>query len=119
MLRTSLLGKICVRVKSNNEYKDLNPYDFSNLMVLIRLVSSSIARRLLLANASTNVQTSSSSKIMFEKLPQIKVALCIQRYPHLSPEMNQLEKDYTNLMTQLEVENSYLSDHELRHKRES
>jgi len=32
--------------------------------------------------------------------------------------MSQLEKDYTNLMTQLETENSYLSDHELRHKRE-
>jgi hypothetical protein len=74
------------------------------------LVSSSIVRRLILANASTNTSA---------KLPQIKVALCIQRYPHLSPEMNQLEKDYTNLMIQLEVENSYLSDHELRHKRES
>lgn len=73
------------------------------------LVPSSIIRRL--------VSTSSTAKS--EKLPQIKVALCIQRYVHLSPEMSQLEKDYTNLITQLEVENSYLSDHELRHKREA
>jgi len=88
-------------------------------MFLIYLVSSSIARRLVIANASTNVQASSSSStIKSEKLPQIKVALCIQRYAHLSPDMNQLEKDYTNLLTQLETENSYLSDHELRHKSE-
>ncbi len=87
---------------------------------MICLVSSSIARRLVIANASTNVQISStsSSTIKSEKLPQIKVALCIQRYAHLSPEMSQLEKDYTNLVTQLETENSYLSDHELRHKNE-
>jgi hypothetical protein len=93
----------------------------STFMFLIYLVSSSIARRLVIANASTNVQTSassSSSTIKSEKLPQIKVALYIQRYAHLSPDMNQLEKDYTNLLTQLETENSYLSDHELRHKRE-
>lgn len=89
-------------------------------MFLIYLVSSSVARRLVIANASTNVQTSSSSSstIKSEKLPQIKVALCIQRYAHLSPDMNQLEKDYTNLLTQVETENSYLSDHELRHKSE-
>ncbi len=65
-------------------------------------------------NASTSVSASSSS----DKVPQIKVALCIQRYPHLSPQMSQLEKDYTDLITQLETENSYLSDHELRHKTE-
>ncbi len=80
------------------------------------LVSSSIARRVIVANASTNVQASSPLKP--EKFPQIKVALCIQRYAHLSPEMSQLEKDYTNLLAQLETENSYLSDHELRHKTE-
>jgi hypothetical protein len=87
--------------------------------MILFLVSSSIARRFVIAKASTNVETSSSSPtVKSEKLPQIKVALCIQRYAHLSPEMNQLEKDYTDLLAQLEVENSYLSDHELRHKSE-
>jgi hypothetical protein len=87
--------------------------------MILFLVSSSIARRFVIAKASTNVEVSSSSPtIKSEKLPQIKVALCIQRYAHLSPEMNQLEKDYTDLLAQLEVENSYLSDHELRHKSE-
>lgn len=86
--------------------------------MLVYLVPSIIGRRLVVASASTNVQTSSAPTIKSDKLPQIKVALCIQRYAHLSPEMNQLEKDYTNLLTQLETENSYLSDHELRHKSE-
>ena len=63
-------------------------------------------------------QSPPSPTIKSGKLPQIKVALCIQRYAHLSPEMSQLEKDYTDLLAQLETENSYLSDHELRHKRE-
>jgi hypothetical protein len=80
---------------------------------------SFVARRLVVVNASTNVQTPSSSTIKQDKIPQIKVALCIQRYPHLSPEMSELEKDYTNLLGQLETENSYLSDHELRHKTEA
>lgn len=83
------------------------------------LVSSSIVRRLIVANASTNVQTAAAAAtIKTDKQPQIKVALCIQRYAHLSPELSQLEKDYSDLMIQLETENSYLSDHELRHKNE-
>ena len=93
------------------------------MILLTFLVSSPIVRRLVAANVSTNIQSSSSpssswSTIKSEKFPQIKVALCIQRYAYLSPEMNQLEKDYTNLITQLEIENSHLSDHELRHKTE-
>lgn len=83
------------------------------------LVSSSIARRLVLANASTSTQAATAAVTKSEKLPQIKVALCIQRYAHLSPEMAPIEKDYADLITQLETENSYLSDHELRHKREA
>ena len=67
---------------------------------------------MIVANALTSSSTTAN------KQPQIKVALCIQRYAHLSPEMSQLEKDYTNLLTQVETEGSYLSDHELRHKRE-
>jgi hypothetical protein len=95
-------------------------YVISRLIQFVRLVSSSIVRRLIVANASTNVQASSSPPTTKpDKLPQIKVALCIQRYVHLAPEMNPLEKDYSNLITELETENSYLSDHELRHKRET
>ncbi|UJR26550.1 hypothetical protein I4U23_007873 [Adineta vaga] len=94
-------------------------------------VSSSIARRLVIANASSNSQksaaaaaaapsstTTTTTTNKSNNRPQIKVALCIQRYAHLSPEMTSLEKDYSNLNLQLETENSYLSDHELRHKRE-
>lgn len=87
------------------------------LFDVICLVSSSFTRRLLIPNATSRTASSSSTQ-QSDKVPPIKVALCIQRYAQLSPEMNQLEKDYTDLITQLEVENSYLSDHELRHKRE-
>jgi len=84
------------------------------------LVPKVICRRLV-STISTNIQTSSSpsSTKQQQQLPQITVALCIQRYVHLSPEMTKLEKDYSNLITQLEAENSYLSDHELRHKTET
>ena len=97
MLRTSLLGKSIDTIGLHQP----DP---------LLLVSSSIARRLFIAHASTAAKS--------EKTLPIKVALCIQRYAHLSPEMNQLEKDYSNLLTQLETEHSYLSDHELRHKAE-
>ncbi|CAF4991136.1 unnamed protein product, partial [Rotaria sp. Silwood1] len=105
------LSNICLELIDLLTYEKIRTIQLANTEV-----SSSIARRLIVANASTNVQASSTIKS--EKIPQIKVALCIQRYVHLSPEMNELEKDYTNLVTQLETEHSYLSDHELRHKRE-
>ncbi|CAF1559113.1 unnamed protein product [Adineta ricciae] len=89
----------------------------SALLRIPSLVSSSIVRRLVIANASTSSQTT-AAVTKSEKLPQIKVALCIQRYAHLSPEMAPIEKEYTDLITEVETENSYLSDHELRHKRE-
>ena len=78
------------------------------------LVSSSIVRRCFLANASSNAPPARKS----DSMPQIKVALCIQRYASLSPEMTPLEKEYSNLLGRLETDNSYLSDHELRHKTE-
>lgn len=56
--------------------------------------------------------------ISTSKSSSIKVALCLQRYPTLSPPMTSLEKNYSELVTKLETETSYLSDHEMRHKRE-
>lgn len=85
---------------------------------LICLVSSSLTRRLFIANTTVQASTSSSAALKTDKVPPIKVALCIQRYAQLSPDMTQLEKDYSDMVTQLEMESSYLSDHELRHKRE-
>ena len=94
MLRTASLGK------SMGVPSEIN--------VLGSLVASSIARRCFLAHASSHASA----------MPQIKVALCIQRYASLSPEMKPLEKEYSNLLERLETDNSYLSDHELRHKTE-
>jgi hypothetical protein len=75
-----------------------------------------MGRRLLTANASTNAQQFPTINV--EKMAPIKVALCMQRYASLSPEMSQLEKDYSKLIEKLEIEHSYLSDHELRRKQE-
>ena len=100
MLRTASLGK---SIGGSDE-----------INILGSLVSSSIARRCFLAHASGNAPAAGKSDAM----PQIKVALCIQRYASLSPEMNPLEKEYTTLLERLETDNSYLSDHELRHKTE-
>lgn len=44
--------------------------------------------------------------------------MCLERRPVITPELNQLEKEYQELLNQLELENSLKSDHELRHELE-
>lgn len=47
---------------------------------------------------------------------QLCSAVCLQRTTKITQEMTKIEKDFSQLMSQLELENSSLSDHELRHK---
>lgn len=42
-------------------------------------------------------------------------AICIERKPIIAKELNHIEKDYDELCRTLEVEQSLLSDHEVRH----
>ncbi|KAL8587149.1 hypothetical protein ACOMHN_026117 [Nucella lapillus] len=44
---------------------------------------------------------------------QLVSAVCLQRHPVVTTELTELEQRYKDLMTDLELENSILSDHEL------
>jgi len=46
-------------------------------------------------------------------------AVCVERAPVITPEMTKLERDFSELMSSIEFENSKLSDHEVRHIKES
>ncbi|CAF1342721.1 unnamed protein product, partial [Didymodactylos carnosus] len=82
---------------------------------LIRFASSSAITKADLGALSSSI---SSDDTNIQTPQNIAVALCIQRYPHLSPEMSKLESDYSDLIEKSETAESYLSDHELRIKRE-
>lgn len=43
-------------------------------------------------------------------------AVCLERLPRISADLNEIEEKYSNFMNQLEIENSLLSNHELRYK---
>jgi len=42
-------------------------------------------------------------------------AVCLERLPSIVAPMNSMEMDVSAMLSQIEVENSALSDHELRH----
>ncbi len=46
---------------------------------------------------------------------RIASAVCVERLPTLTPPLTQLQKDTLKVLGQIEVENSKLSDHEVRH----
>lgn len=46
---------------------------------------------------------------------RIFASVCIERMPVITCDMNDLEKRYLNLINEMNIRNSYLSDHELRH----
>merc|ERR1711978_811246 len=41
-------------------------------------------------------------------------AVCLERFPRLTKEFTELDQSYVNMLTTQEVENSFLSNHELR-----
>lgn len=46
---------------------------------------------------------------------QLMSAVCLERFPVITQEMNPLEKKFSQLLQTMEHEKSHLSDHELRH----
>lgn len=46
---------------------------------------------------------------------QLFGAVCVQRLPQISPEMNWLEKKMSDILANYEVNHSLYSDHEMRH----
>ena len=56
---------------------------------------------------------SSTPTSLTNQLPEIHVAVCIQRLPILTREKTELEMQYEELQEQLELEHSSLSDYEV------
>lgn len=57
----------------------------------------------------------SSSTASASKQWQLMSAVCLERLPSITALMNSLETDTSAMFTQIEMESSKLSDHELRH----
>jgi len=47
---------------------------------------------------------------------QLMSGVCLERRPIITTEMNTVQTEFSNLLSALELENSLLSDHELRHR---
>lgn len=45
---------------------------------------------------------------------QLHSAVCLQRHPVITTELNELEKNYKNYLNEVEIDQSLLSDHELQ-----
>lgn len=63
--------------------------------------------------ASAEIAEETSESINYS-VPQIIVAVCLQRAPIITREKTDLEKLYTELQEQLEFEHSSLSDYEVQ-----
>ena len=50
-----------------------------------------------------------------EGLWHVYGSVCVERLPIISAELTDLEKDFQQVLLDIENENSMLSDHELRH----
>lgn len=59
----------------------------------------------------------SSSSILKEKW-DLYSAVCVERKPIITPELNELEKEFKQLLSELEFEKSLKSAHEVRHENE-
>lgn len=57
---------------------------------------------------SGNTPTASNLKA------RLFASVCIERMPVITCDANDLEKRYLNLINEMNIRNSYLSDHELR-----
>jgi Skp family chaperone for outer membrane proteins len=76
--------------------------DYHNLLIGLSKSSSFSAA------VATNTETSLNYDI-----PQIQVAVCLQRLPVITRDQTDLEKLYSELQEQLEFEHSSLSDYEV------
>ncbi|CAH1969369.1 unnamed protein product [Acanthoscelides obtectus] len=43
-------------------------------------------------------------------------AVCLERKPVITPQLNELQEEYKTLIAEIEFERSLKSDHELRHE---
>ncbi|GFR66542.1 39S ribosomal protein L46, mitochondrial [Elysia marginata] len=45
-------------------------------------------------------------------------AICVERHPVITPDKSRIEEHFSEILSKIEEENSYLSDHEVRHLKE-
>ena len=67
-------------------------------------------------NCSLVIGTATSTARAESKPYDLYCGLIIERRPVITAELNDLEKRYKQLLDTLELEQSYLSKHELRHQ---
>ena len=66
-------------------------------------------------SATAGVESNSASKPAASKNASLFVSVCVERMPVITGEMDELEKRYSNLINEINVKKSVLSNHELRH----
>ena len=78
--------------------------------VLIKSLSTSTS-----TTTTTNADLNSGSKPVVPRSASLFVSVCVERMPVITGEMDELEKRYSNLINEINVKKSVLSNHELRH----
>lgn len=68
-----------------------------------------------MSEGATNSVRNSGDEINTDVKVRLFAAVCVERMPVITSEMNDLEKRYSNLINEMNIRRSYLSDHELRH----
>jgi hypothetical protein len=66
-----------------------------------------------LSKSSTNRRFLSSANVSDDSV--LYGSVCVERLPIITCEMNDIEIRYSNYINQLNIKNSALSNHELRH----
>ncbi|GFN84514.1 39S ribosomal protein l46, mitochondrial [Plakobranchus ocellatus] len=87
------------------------PPIFSSLMRCIQLCS-----RAKLLRAQSISSLLSSNQIRHGSI--LYSAVCVERYPVITSNKSTIEERFSELLSKLEQENSFLSDHEVRHLKE-
>lgn len=72
--------------------------------ILIRCVTVTVCR---VSHIHSSAQLQEKWKLMS--------AVCLERFPVITQEMNSIENEFGQLLSKMELEQSHLSNHELRH----
>ncbi len=65
----------------------------------------------------TSSSTAATNDALQSKNLKIRLftSVCVERLPIITCDMNDLEQRYSNLINEINIKKSYLSNHELRH----
>jgi hypothetical protein len=82
--------------------------------------SGSILLKTLISTATASNTKSVNNNVPKSKFLEINLytSVCVERLPIITCDMNELEQRYSNLINEINIKKSYLSNHELRHLRD-